>query len=268
MSAFANVMHSLFGGAATTPQTIQPNQQGGPNPNAPTGNPNPGMGLPGTVANANTAPNGMIPANDGTITPPPGQLPASPLDPFSKVWETAPVDPNAPNPSMFGNLDPKKLLDSARTVDFSKAITPEMMTAIKAGGENGIAATIAAMNQVAQQTYAQSAMATTKIVEQAMAKQSESFNAMLPSLVRKLSVNESLRTENPLLSNPAIQPLVGALTEQLNRKNPNASAGEIQQQVVDYFNSVGQVFAPKPVESVDVQRSKANAMDWDKFLES
>lgn len=263
-----NAMHSLFGGAATTPPNVQPTHQGGPNQNAPTGNPNPGVGLPGTLSNPQTAPNGMIPVPGSEQQPAPGQLPASPLDPFAKIWETPAADPNAPNPSMFGNLDPKKLLESARTVDFSKAITAEQLAAIKVGGEGGMAAMVQAMNNVAQQTYAQSAMATTKIVEKALNDQSEKFNAMLPSLVRKFSVNENLRTENPLLSNPAIQPLVGALTEQLNRKNPNASAAEIGQQVNDYFSSLGQVFAPKPVESVDVQRSKANATDWDKFLAS
>ncbi len=266
--SIANIMHSLFGGAATTPQSVQPNTQGGPNPNAPTGNPTPGQGLPGTVSNQNTAPNGMIPTNDGIKQPAPGE-PAAPLSTFQDVWQTPAIDPNAkPETSMFGNLDPKKLLESARTVDFSKAISAENMAAIKAGGESGLNATIAAMNQVAQQGYAQSAMATTKIVEQALEKQAQKFNEMLPSLVRKLSVNESLRAENPLLSNPAIQPLVGALTEQLNRKNPNATAAEIQSQVNDYFAQMGTVFAPKPVESADQSRSRAMATDWDKFLES
>ena len=121
------------------------------------------------------------------------------------------------------------------------------------------------MNSVAQTVFAQSALATTKIVEQALTKQQEQFDARLPTLVKKFSANENLPANNPLLSNPAIQPLVGALQEQLVRKNPNASAAEIQQQVNDYFTALGNTFAPKPTAAPNAGKVK-DSEDWEKFL--
>jgi len=84
-------------------------------------------------------------------------------------------------------------------------------------------------------------------------------------MVKKVSANENLLASNPLLSNPAIQPLVGALQEQLVRKNPNASAAEIQQQVNEYFAALGNTFAPKPAPVSNSGKSK-DSEDWEKFL--
>lgn len=270
MAGIVNAIQSLFGGPAPaqSPQPGNPNIP--PNPNNPTQVANPGQGLPGTVSSQTTAPNGVIPTNDGIQQPAPGQE-KSPLDGFSEIWKTAPTptdDPN--NKPIFAGLDPKKVLESARQVDFAKAITPEQMQAIAKGGNDAVQAFATAMNSVAQTVYAQSAVATTKIVEQALGKQQEKFDASLPSLVRKLSVNENLRTENPLLNHPAVQPLVGALTEQLTRKNPSASQTEISKQVNDYFSQMGTVFAPKPVETESDRRANKAAaqQDWSAFLES
>jgi hypothetical protein len=263
--SIGSVMQSLFGGASSTPA---PQQQ--TNQNVPTGNPNPGQPLPGTMANQTMAPNGMVPSANPTQQPAPGsvveQKEVSPLDGFTDIWQTSTnPDPNAIEP-IFQKLDPNKVMESARKVDFSRAITPEQLQSIAGGGEGAVKAFAAAMNSVAQTVYAQNAMATSKIVEQALEKQQTANDARMPSLVKKFSANESLMAENPLLSNPAIQPLVGALQEQLIRKNPNATAAAIQQQVNDYFAALGTTFGPKPKETPQ-QKADKNAFDWDKFLQ-
>lgn len=230
----------------------------------------PGQPLPGTASSGQTAANGMVPSasaavnvgQNGTPTPEP-----SPFDGFKDLWSTptTPADSNAP---MFSGVDPQKLMESAGKVDFAKAVTPEQMQAIAAGGEGAVQAFAASMNKIAQTVYAQSAFATTKIVDQAMTRQQENFAKQLPSMVRKFSVNENLQTENPLLSNPAITPLVSALSEQLVRKNPNATSAEIQQQVNDYFSQLGTAFAPKPPETPASRAAQkaAKSENWDDFL--
>jgi hypothetical protein len=258
---------SLFRGATPQPAaTPAPATQGGPTQVA-----NPGQPLPGTQASSATAPNGVVPTQGATglegITPNPAQ-PTSPLDTFKDIWQTPANSQGNPSPAMFANVDQAKLMDSARKVDFAKAVTPEQLQAIGAGGEGAVQAFAQAMNNVAQTVYAQSAFATTKIVDQALAKAQESFDARLPSMVKKFSVNENLQTENPLLSNPALTPLVSALSEQLVRKNPNATSSEIQQQVNDYFAALGTTFAPKAPET-PASRAAARAAkqeDWSAFL--
>jgi len=244
-------------------------------PGNPTQVNNPGQPLPGTHASAQTAPNGMIPAAGAPQQPAPGQegKPASPLDGFGDIWNTVAAKPGEadPNAPMFAGLDANKVMESARKVDFARAVTPDHLQKIAGGGQDAVTAFAAAMNSVAQTVYAQSAMATTKIVEQALGTQQERYNASLPSMVKKLSVNEGIQASNPLLTNPAVQPLVSALSEQLTRKNPNASSAEIQQQIGDYFSALGGAFAPKAPETAESRQAArvlAASTDWDKFLQS
>ena len=218
-----------------------------------------GKPMEGTQATQGTANNGVVPKQED-------QTPVSPLDKHAKIWETPDTPKDSEPQGLFANVDPNKVMESARKVDFSKSLTPELLAKIQAGGQEATAALAQSLNSVAQTVYAQSAMATTKIVEQALEKQQAQFNAQLPQMFKSLSANEGLMASNPLLSNPAVQPLVGALREQLIRKNPNATSAEIQQQVGDYFSSLGQVFAPPAPK----EKGKANARaeeDWGKFFE-
>lgn len=253
-----SIFEKLFGTQTPAPAPVQ---------SAPTGVANPGQPLPGTQSTAQTAPNGTVPAQgqNFNVGNPDPNTQQSPLDTFKDVWQTPAVDPNAAPAGMFANLDPKKLMESARQIDFAKSITPETLQKIQAGGPEAVQALAEAMNSVTQNVYAQSALATTKIVEQALGKAKTDYEAQLPTLVKKFSTNETLLENNPLLSNPAIQPLVGALQEQLIRKNPNASSVEIRQQVQDYFAALGQSFAPKPAQSAADKAARAEE-DWSKFL--
>jgi len=242
-------MDKLFGSAPSVPAPAQ---------QIPTGAANPGQALPGTQSTPQTAPNGMIPEQA------PQKDSASPLAAFQDIWQTPTTQEGTPQ-ALFANLDPQKVMESARKVDFAKGISPEQLQAIAAGGEGAVKAFAESMNSLAQSVYAQSAIATTKIVEQALGKAQEQQDARLPGMFKKLSSTENLQAANPLLSNPAIQPLVGALQEQLVRKNPNATAGEIQQQVSDYFAALGTSFAPKAPAPAGGNR-KAKDEDWSAFL--
>ena len=254
---------SMFRAAPTPTPVPQAQAPGNPSQVA-----QPGIPLPGTQSSSATAANGMIPSQEQNMNI--GQPPAtvSPLDTFKDVWQTPTNAQPDQTPAMFANVDQAKLMESARKVDFAKAISSEQLQAITAGGEGAVAALAQAMNNVAQTVYAQSAFATTKIVDQALTRAQESFDSRLPNLVKKLSVNENLQDQNPLLSNPALTPLVSALSEQLVRKNPNATSAEIQQQVNDYFAAIGTSFAPKPPET-PASRAAAKAAkqeDWSAFL--
>lgn len=242
-----NIM-SLF----STAPTAAPQQPTGPSQVN-----NPGQPLPGTASSQQTAPNGMVPTQPTE--------PVSPLDTFKDIWQTPANSVPDSDGTMFGSVDPQKLMESATKVDFAKAISPEQMQAIAGGGEAAVKAFAESMNKVAQTVYAQSAFATTKIVDQALAKAQTSFDSRLPSLVKKLSVNESLQDNNPLLSNPALVPVVSALSEQFVRKNPNATSADIQSQINDFFAALGTSFAPKPVQSAS-SKAKTKQEDWSAFF--
>lgn len=244
---------SMFRTAPTAPNPL---------PQGPSQVANPGQPMPGTSAGPGTANNGVVPT-PGT----PEQPAASPFDGFKDLWST-PTTPTEGNTPMFAGVTPETLMASAGKVDFAKAVTPEQMQAIAAGGQGAVEAFAQSMNKIAQTVYAQSAFATTKIVDQAMARQQDQFAKQLPSMVKKFSVNENLQDQNPLLSNPALTPLVSALSDQLVRKNPNATSSEIQQQVNDYFSALGITFAPKPPETAASKAAQkaAAAEDWSSFF--
>lgn len=240
-----------------------------PAPNAGSQNPPPGPGqIPATAANSGatnavTAPNGTLPVTGNQITSPD---PATPFAEYAELWKTTPTDPNAPAPTgVFGDLDPKKFMEVAGKIDFSRAITPDQLQKIQAGGEEGLQAFAAAMNTVAQQTFAQAAFAATKITEQGLNKARESFVAELPSHIKRHQVSDSLRNSNPVFNNPAVAPLIQAMEAQFTVKYPNATPTEITQMAQNYIANLGAAFSPqqKPAQNAQNQNQ---GQDWDAWM--
>lgn len=238
------------------------NPSGQPNPSTP-GNIPDGVNNTGATPSG-AAPNGVLPEINPNGNP---TDPATPFAEFKDLWKNDPVDPNAPPSGVFGNVDPKKFMEAAGKIDFSKSITPDQLTAISTGGEAAMQAFAQAMNSVAQGVYAQSAFATTKIVEQALGKSKESFLAELPQHIKKQTVTDSLRAENPIFSNPAVQPIISALEAQMTVKYPHATAPEITQMAKQYVEALGTSFSPKPVVDPNAPKNKKGETDWSIFLD-
>ncbi len=256
---------SLFSSPAPQQQQPQAQQQ---QPNmAANGNPaNMQVQNPVAAVTPGTDANGQVPA---IKQPDPNNTAAantaaSPLDHFAGLWDTPTdsnrVDPNAP----LLNIDPAKVLEAARKTDFSQLVTPEQRAAIAAGGEGAVAAFLSAMNTVGQGAYGQSALATTKIVEAAVAKAMKN----VPELIRNQNANESIRGKNPLFDNPAVKPIMSALSAQLQIKYPNATTAELANMAGQYVEALGTSFAPKSAEPKTANGRKAPVeQDWSGFFE-
>jgi hypothetical protein len=208
-------------------------------------------------------------AAPGNPTVPAGSPPApaaSPMDQFNELWQPPTIDPATNQPLI--NIDPKALAEAARKTDFAKIIQPELMGRVQAGGEDGAAAMMQMLNQVAQGVYAQSAFANSKMVEQAVAKAREQFNADIPAHVKKLQVSDTLRQENPVFNHPASSPILGAVESQLTVKYPNASASEITTMAKQYLEGFANaVLAPataKAASDAAAVKSKTET-DWSQF---
>lgn len=236
---------SLF---RTAPQAPQQQQ----NPNAITGVQQPGVGLPQTQQTQQTDANGLVPKTD--------EKPKAPLDDLKSLWETPKSAETPADATIFGGLDTKKVMDSAKQADFSKGVlTPELLALAAKGGEAGVQALVQAMNSMAQATYGQGAIATTQIVEAALAKQKESFLAALPGIVKQSTSRESLLKSNPLMGNPAVAPIAEALQTQFLRKNPNATSDEIGIMVSDVFAKLSEAFQ-KPAPAA--KKPAGSETDW------
>lgn len=251
-----DMFSGVFGGGASANQNNQ-QQSGAGNPgNIPPNTPSTGATPPGA------APNGTIPPTAVT-TPAPEK---TALDDFADIWKNeVPVEGAKPE-GVFGGVDPKKFMEAAGKIDFAKVVTPEQLQKISQGGEDAQKAFALAMNSVAQHVYAQSSFASTKMIDAALAKAKEGFMADLPKHIKKQQVNDSLRQENPVFSNPAVQPIISALEAQLTVKYPNAAASEITTQAKQYIEAMGSALAPKPKESA-ADKKAAKEIDWSNFLE-
>lgn len=187
---------------------------------------------------------------------------ASPMDKFKDLWETDANSQQQQEPLL--KSDPQALMQAAQSVDFLKVITPELQAKIQAGGAEGMQAMTQAMNEVARMTFAQSAHATSSIVEQALAKQQERFKEMLPTLIKQHQANDTLRSSNPLMNDPAMAPMVEALQSQFSRKFPQATVAEINNYVNEYLNGAADKISglrPQPTNT-----NKRTEQDWSNFF--
>lgn len=245
-----SIFDTLFGGAKpaeTTPAPATPAQPG----------------------NLSQTPTPALPANPAVPAEPQATntTPQSPMDQFSELWQpnTTPAAPDQP----LINIDPKQLADAARKTDFSKLVSPELMARVQAGGEDGATAMVQMLNQLGQGIYAQSAFASSKLVEQAVAKARDQFNADIPGHVKKLQVSDSLRQENPIFNHPAASPILGAVESQLTVKYPNASASEITKMAKQYlegFATAVNAPATAAAAEADAKAKSSTETDWSKFL--
>lgn len=230
---------------------------------APTPNPNPNANsapIPGVDPNNPTNP-ANAPAPQSAVNPPQTD-PQDPFKAFSGMWDIDPTKLNPETPAFFANIDHAKVMESARKTNFAQ-MTQEQASAIQAGGPEALKAMQQILNAAAQNVYGQGAIATSRMVDQALAAQRKQFQDMLPGLITQQQARATIQETNPIFTNPALAPMVEGLRAQFQAKNPNATPAELATQVSDYFNAVGMQFAPKPAEPT----SRGTEMvDWDKFM--
>lgn len=250
--SIGSMMANLFGGASSQ-QPVQQMPQPGNLPPEQTQQMQSAPGNPNTPAGS---PQGNTQAQQTNIQP-------EGLDKFNDLWKPSESPAGGQNDQLF-NVDPKQLMEAAKKIDFTKVIQPTQLQAIAQGGEQAVNAFAQALNTVAQTVYAQNAHATTKIVEQAVARSQETMRNELPQHIKRQTVSESLRTENPALSHPAAAPILGALEQQLTTKFPNATALEIKSMATDYLTSFAGTFQ-KPAQQT-TQSSQQSGTDWDSWI--
>lgn len=251
------IFESLFGAQK---QTTTPNSPATPTPQATA----PGNIPAGQVESTMVPGNGVVPASALTPNPSPDPAIASPLDGFKDFWDTDPQLLANSKPKPIFNVDPKKLAEAAAKNDFSKVVSPEMLQKIQAGGPEAAKVLIDAMNQMSQKSFGDSAQASVAMIEAALEKQREMFEAKLPSLIKSQTVSESLRNESPVFSHPAAAPVLEMFQKQAAIKFPTSTAAEHTQMAKDWLKSLSEAGTPKPAAPAN----KPGEYDWGKFFDS
>lgn len=231
----------------------------------------PPMPNPGTTP-SNVAPlPGVDPNNPTNPTPTPAPAPdpnASPLDAFKDLWNTT----NTPQDSSLNPLngfDPAKIREQAMKRDFTKLINPELLAKVNAGGQEGQAAMIAIMAQLAQQAYADSAVASVQAMSKAFEKNASLTQSKMPEWIKKHTVGESMVANNPALNHPAMQPVVTALRDQFVAKYPMATSAEINSHISGMMTAMASAMAPNTNQNSGngtPTGPKQGDTDWSTFL--
>lgn len=232
--------------------------------------PTPPAGIPAaaavtsqTATSATTAPNGTIPGAGapGAVTVKTG------IDAFDGLWELPkPKDGEASGPTPLFTGTPETMLEAARKTDFRTAATPEQISAITKGGPDALNAMLELMNDMTQKAFAQSAHASTRLITSALDKSEFARVSDLSTHIKRNTVRESLRADNPLYSHPAVAPLLAGLESQLLVKHPDATSAEITQMARDYFGGVTDMFtAPARAEAAANAKKTSGETDWSKF---
>lgn len=225
-------------------------------------------GIPATPAVVVDPANPTVPVTDPAANP--AVAPAadpnavkSPLDQFTKLWETVPNKDDKSNAAP-APLTAEQLQKVMAKIDFSSSVTPEQLAAIQTGGDEATAALPAILNAALQQSMVQTTLINNKLTEKAVADAIAKQAAELPAQLRSQTASDHLKTSNPLFSNPAVKPVIEATQAQLLQKFPNATPAEITKMTQDYITAMGETFAPKAVAN----DNGVDSTDWDLFLKS
>lgn len=222
-----------------------------------------------SIANP-TVPGAGTPGSDGKVAaiPASGEGEKSPLEGFAKLWQKEDTDQKPLQLTPTFTVDPAKLRETAKGVDFVKAVSPAALEAAKNGDSSLL------VNEAVQLGYAKSAEATAAIVQKALQDQATMFrDTILPEALRRNQVTNTLRSDNALLNNPAAQPVITMLEQQMAVKYPNATAAEVSSKAKDYLSefamemmkSTGKVVSDKPAEGANNPLGR-EPEDWTKFF--
>lgn len=231
-------------------------------------------GAPGGTSqgSATTQPPAAPAPPAATPAPTAAPAPSSPLDAHKNFWDN-PVDAEGkpittvdPLATPVFTLDPAKISESAKALDFTKDLNPDLVAKVAAGGTEGTAALMELLNQVQQKSFVAAITSAGNMVNQGLLKQGQAVKSTLPTHIRTTQLAD-LPVENPALNHPAVQPLVTTLRQVAASKNPNGSPAEIAKQVDDLLAGMMQaMMEATPQATAKKEAAKAANPDWDAWM--
>ena len=196
----------------------------------------------------------------------------SPLDGFKELWST---DPNAKPPSPLTpsmKVDPAALQATIAKIDYTKVIPADILQKMQAGDGTAF---MTALDLVAKANLQSSSQAAASMIEANTAKFAETFTQEhLPRMMREAAVRQAIEP-NPVFENPAIQPLMLGVSQQMAQKFPNATPAQINDHVKEYMQGMAEALVTgsgatitKKTDTTSGQRGPhgVEPADWQSFF--
>lgn len=211
--------------------------------------------------------------------PAPAPAPAEPqtavshLDAWTSLWQNPTTEDGKPAPMPVDplrqplfTLDPAKIAESAGKMDFTGNIPPETLARMTAGGADSAAAFQEALNIGIRNAVIGLTVNQGNLVNQAVLENNTRISGALPSHIKKVQLLE-LGSDDPVMSHPAVQPLVNSLKQMAFAKDPNASPAEVNKQVSEYIRGMGAALQETDPTVVAAKKTAAKGeQDWGVFL--
>lgn len=218
-----------------------------------------------------------------TPAPPPGQQqsaapapaatpapPASPLDAYNDMWQTRTTSDGKPAAPAVDpltqpvfNLDPAKVMESAKRIDYLAGVDPANITSALSGDANAFMNVIngAIANAVAGVTVSQG-----NTINQALLANNQRVSSALPDHIKRAQLHSSV-DDNPVYSHPAVAPLTKTLKEFALAQNPNASVAEIDTKIKGYLSGLATALTEQsPAAQQQRQAAAKQEQDFSAFF--
>lgn len=209
-------------------------------------------------------------AQDGQAGVAPAAAPApeaNPLEQWAKLFTTEAPKPDASKDGKPAeqldpfNISPENLAKAASGINLSQVVTPELAQKALGGDANAF---MEAINKSSQMTFMMAYQAAMQAVKPALDSRFADFSKKMPDTFKQLSVDATLQGD-PLLSNPALKPVVDGLRSQILSKHPDATPQQLQQAISEYFKATGISLTPGKDTTKEAAKP-SKGIDWDNFL--
>lgn len=193
--------------------------------------------------------------------------PANPLDQFTNIFTPPAADPNNPQAKpatpgydgFLGQWDQKVVSERANQLDFTRGIDPSIMEAAMKGDQNAF---MQVMNHTSRQAFMAAAQAGHGFADRAVKSGLDKFGGGLDDRIRDYSVRtQNVATDHPVLSHPAMQPMVNAVKMTIAQNDPKLNPQQVAEMTAQYFDSIGGVYN-QSVQAQNNQQSKSQEKDW------
>lgn len=217
---------------------------------------NPTVPTPG----AQTAANPADPTQQSSLNnPPTGD--ASPLAGYSGMWNT---ENKGGDPTFSTNLsfDPTKISQAATKLDFKQVLDPALAQKALSGDAGALMDLI---QQSSQATFAKAVQASGLMTQEAAKRQGDAITGSLPEYLRRQS-SQLTASENKFFANPAVSPVIETIQKQLAITYPNATAAELKQHALAYFDGMAKEYASSSSPDPTAAKKAPGDQDWGAFF--
>jgi hypothetical protein len=204
--------------------------------------------------------NGIPPSGSAQPTNPPE--PISPLDQFKDVWQPKRDEKgnviSEPNPlaQPLITSDPAKFAEAARKMNFTNGIDPAVVAKALGGDAEAF---MSILNQSNQNAFMAASQLSTNMVEGAAKTNNSRFESVLQDKFKEFMVRQE-QTENPVLQHAAVSPMLDLAKQQLMRKHPDKTAGQIQQMAEQMLGDFADAYTGNKTQQTQ-QRENPNQSD-------